>query len=277
MKKMMLLKGSLLVFLGSLLFAPLGFAQSAKQKHDQVYLLNGEVMEGKIQAISADAAQFTYPGETLHYTLQKDAIHKFVFASGREEVVNPNPVKPAGSPYYQEKTVAILPLVYIGDGSDQKTNEMRYLLQQEVYNFMRKSAVELHFQDPYETNAALLKSGVKAETMRHFTPAELARILQVGYVVSGTVTQEEGQINHVTNTSSRAGRDSDTKRRERERRHTNVYTTTTVEIKTRVDLSVFNNQGAKVYNDSKRSLLTSADAYRHSLHYLLRRTPLYER
>jgi hypothetical protein len=281
MKKMMLLKGSLLVLLGSLIFATLGFAQETKQKNDQIYLLNGEVMAGKIQAISADAVQFSYPGESLTYTLPKDTIHKFVFASGREEIVHPKLVKPAAGAYSREKTVAVLPLFYIGEGTDQKTDEMRYLLQKEVYDFMSKNARELRFQDPSETNAVLLKSGVRPETMRQFTHAELAEMLQVAYVITGTVAQEEGIINHYSNSTttgnSRYGKDSDAKRNGRERRQTNVHTTTTVEIKTRVDLAVFNLQGDKIYHDSKRSILTHADAYRHSLHYLLRRTPLYER
>jgi hypothetical protein len=281
MKKMLFLKGSLLVLLSSLIFVTLSFAQETKQKNDKVYLLNGEVKEGKILAISVDAAQFSYPGESLNYTLQKDAIHKFVFASGREEIVHQKLVKPTESPYYREKTVAVLPLFYIGDGTDQKTDEMRYLLQKEVYNFMTKNARELRFQDPSETNALLLKSGVRPETMRQFTPEELVEILQVAYVITGSVAQEEGNINHYTNSTStgntRGGKDRDPKRNERERRQTNVYTTTRVEIKTRVDLTVFNIQGEKIYNDSKRSILTDADAYRNSLHYLLRRTPLYER
>jgi hypothetical protein len=281
MKKMMFLKGGLLVMLGSLMFATLGLAQEIKQKNDQVYLLTGEIKEGKIQAISADAVQFSYPGESLTYTWQKEAIHKFVFASGREEIVHPRLVKPVGSASYREKTVAVLPLFYIGDGPDQKTDEMRYLLQKEVYDFMSKNARQLQFQDPFETNALLLKSGVRPETMRQYTQAELAEILQVAYVITGTVTQEEGMINHYTHStttsSNRDGKDRDAKRNARERRHTNVHTTTTVEVKTRVDLAVFNNRGEKIYHDSKRSLLSTADAYRHALHYLLRRTPLYER
>jgi hypothetical protein len=146
---------------------------------------------------------------------------------------------------------------------------------------MTKNARKLRFQDPSETNALLLKSGVRPETMRQFTPEELVEILQVAYVITGSVAQEEGNINHYTNSTStgntRGGKDRDPKRNERERRQTNVYTTTRVEIKTRVDLTVFNIQGEKIYNDSKRSILTDADAYRNSLHYLLRRTPLYER
>jgi hypothetical protein len=281
MKKMLFLKGSLLVLLSSLIFVTLSYAQETKQKNDKVYLLNGEVKEGKILAISVDAAQFSYPGESLNYTLQKDAIHKFVFASGREEIVHSKPVKPAERFYSQEKTVAVLPLFYVGDGSDQKTEEMRYLLQKEVYDFMSSNARELRFQDPSETNAVLLKSGVKPETMRQFTHAELAQILQVAYVITGTVAQEEGIINHYTHStttgSNRDSKDREARRNERERRQTNVHITTRVEIKTRVDLAVFNGQGENIYNDSKRSILTDADAYRHSLHYLLRRTPLYER
>jgi hypothetical protein len=281
MKKMMLLKGFLLVLAGSLIFATGSIAQETKQKNDKVYLLNGEVKEGKVQAITAEEALFSYPGETLHYSLKKETIHKFVFANGREEVVQPRPLKPAGNLYNREKTVAVLPLFYIGEGSDRKTEGMRYLLQKEVYNFMSQNARSLRFQDPYETNALLLKSGVQSETLRQYTHAELADILQVAYVITGTVTQEEGNIIYNTNSTAtgnnREGRDRDPQRNDKDKRRTNVHTTSRMEIKTRVDLTVFNSQGNKIFDDSKRSVLTDADAYRHSLHYLLRRTPLYER
>jgi hypothetical protein len=281
MKKMMFLTRSLPVLLAFLTLAALSFAQATTPRNDQVYLLNGEVKEGKIHAITAEAAQFTYAGETLNYTIGKNTIHKFVFSSGREEVVNQQLVKAVENLAYQENTVAVLPLFYIGDASDQKTDQMPYRLQQEVYNFMVRNARALRFQDPSETNALLLKNGVNSETIRQYTNGELAALLQVEYLITGTVTQEEGDITQYATSSStgntQVGKDRNRRVNVKERNHTNVITSTNLEIKTSVDLAIVNHQGQKIYNDSKRSILSSVDAYRHALHYLLRRTPLYER
>ena len=281
MRKAMFLTRSLPVLLGLLMLAAGGLAQQAIPKNDQVYLLNGEVKEGKIHAITADAAQFSYPGETLHYYFSKNTIHKFVFASGREEVVNQKLGPPRHNLPVREHTVAVLPLFYIGDGTDQKTSQMRYHLQQEVYTFMAAHARELRFQDPAQTNAALLKSGVNEATIRQYTPEELAALLQVAYLITGTVTQEEGDITqHATSTATgttQVGKDRNRKVNVKEKSQTSLVTATHLEIKTSVDLAVFNYRGGEIYHDTKRSILSHAGAYRNALQYLLKRSPLYER
>ncbi len=281
MKKILFLPKQAWLILYFLLLATSSMAQQTSQKNDKVHLLNGEIKEGKIQAISDDAIQFSYAGETLNYNLKKNAIHKLEFASGREEVLNQNIIKPVASTNYLEKSVAILPLFYIGEGTDKKTDEMRYRLQKETYNFMSKKARELKFQDPSETNALLFKNKVNEETIRQYTIGELAAILQVEYVITGTVTQEIGNSSQYTNSTSSGNTQIDADRNRqinvKEKNQTISHTSNNVDIKTSVDLSVFNIKGEKIYNDTKKSVLTTVDAYKNSLHYLLKRTPLYER
>jgi hypothetical protein len=285
MKTALILKNSFFMLLATLMATTGSLAQSAQRKTDKVYLLSGEVREGKVLAMSAGEAQFTYPGETLPYTFSKNTIHKIVFASGREEVLNAKAPATAGAPAaslaYRPQTVAVLPLFYSGEGSDLQTEGMRYRLQQEVYQYLSRNALGLRYQDPAETNALLLKNGVDETTIRRYTQAELAALLQVEYLVSGAVTQQTGNISQHTNSSTtssaRVGQDGHRKVNVKERGQTYAMTTTQVEIKTTVDLAVSTVGGERLYSDSRRSILTSGDAYRNSLHYMLKRSPLYAR
>jgi hypothetical protein len=167
--------------------------------------------------------------------------------------------------------VAVLPITYIGTGNTTVT-DMRYRLQNIAYLVLKESTLDLGFQPPAETNALLLKHGVNESNFREFTPAELAAILGVDYVVTGIVTQEQTGES-VTNHSTTRNYSHHGKRGRQESGNTQSR----VQLATHIDLDVYNDKGGQVFSKSRRSILTDVDAYRNGIQYLLKRSPLYQR
>lgn len=179
--------------------------------------------------------------------------------------------------------VAVLPLVYLGDGSEDREEEMRYQLQDIVVNYMSRSAAELKFVDAAEINALLYKKGISPDNVRQYTPRELARLLNVEYVIMGSVIQDPGNIVTIENsynshrqTVERRGRYGDRPRITGRSFHTG-NTVTRQHIKTQVSISIYNETGDRLYTKSRESILTESDAYKFALQYLLKRTPLHNR
>jgi hypothetical protein len=177
--------------------------------------------------------------------------------------------------------VAILPLTYFGEGSELKMEEMRYRLQGMTHSFLREDALILTFQDPAETNALLYKNGITGYTLRNFSPQDLAALLNVEFVVFGTVSQESTGMHMVTNSTQVLSRRHYYRHphhgSRRYARHNYSQTSSRERINTTVDVTVYNDRGYKVFSKSRRSILTTMDAYRNSLHYLLKRSPLYKK
>jgi len=66
-----------------------------------------------------------------------------------------------------------------------------YVIQSEVYRFflrqISRNAYTINFQDIDETNSTLLRAGISFENIRNYSKAEIAQILNVDSVLSGTV------------------------------------------------------------------------------------------
>lgn len=176
--------------------------------------------------------------------------------------------------------VAVIPVTYIADGSDKRTDEMRFFLQDMMISYMSSSAAELKFVDAATVNAVLLKDGLDDDNLRRYTPKELAAILQVEYVIMGTVLQSMESVvttEHNQNTRKQTIEHwgHDTKVRQRNTRTGSSVTRQNVE--TQVSISIYNDMGDRIYSKSRESILSEGDAYRNAMHYLLKRTPLYRR
>jgi len=66
-----------------------------------------------------------------------------------------------------------------------------HVIQSEVYRFflrqMNRNAYTINFQDIDETNSRLLREGISFENIRNYSKSEIAQILNVDSVLSGTV------------------------------------------------------------------------------------------
>ncbi len=224
---------------------------------------------------------FTKQDEAMNYEFYKRDIEITGYDTAgtklfMEKAIEQNSILPVKWRY----RVAVVPMIYIGNDNESKTEYMRFYLQEMAIDYLSQSAAELKFLDAAEINSLLRKKGINDFNMREYTPRELAILLNVEYVIMGTVMQDMG--NEVTvfhgNRSSRDRIEYHGKEmRVRGRDHYNGSSVTRQNIETRVTFSIYNESGDKIYNCSKRSILSGPHAYKYTIQYLLKRTPLYNR
>lgn len=245
---------------------------------DKLIFLNGTIKEGKVLAFVDEKVRFVYKGESLNYEFFKTEIEKIEYASGRTELITEKKITDAlPAPVDTKNKVAVIPIQYIGNVNAGNKDDMSYYLQEIAISYLSKSAAELKFLDASGVNAVLLKNGISDSSIRKYTVKELATLLHVEYVIMGSVLQENGR--QVSNASGNITKkqntwdDGDYKRREN-------YQQTLIAsqlVETQVSLSIYNENGEKIYSKSRHSLLSEQDAYKNTIHYLLKRTPLYKR
>jgi len=249
-------------------------------KSDKITFLDGKERVGTVTAMAGGQLQFIHKGETLSYEFKVNEIERIDYASGRSEVLNYKHTQEAPT-VNSKNNVAVLPMVYVGEGSESRSSEMRFLLQEIAINYMSKSAFELKFRDAAEINALLLKSGINEANIKQYTPKELAALLRVEYVIMGSVVQGIDNIRTVTNNHNDRKRTTtqqyDKNIITRDRNNRSSSTHTEVDMDTEVFLSIYNNTGEKIYGQSRRSMLSEQDAYKATIHYMLKRTSLYKR
>jgi hypothetical protein len=269
-----------------------------KATDDIILKLNGDEMVGKVTEINDDNVKFVYKGESITYTVKKTDILKITFASGRIEFIN-KPALPSesngGKPGNAETAsatpkaaagledhhnkVAILPFRFIAD-RQKGDDEVSYRVQEETFSFLSNHAAGLELQPTTTTNALLLKAGVTLENARAFTPIDICNILGVEYILLGTVSQsrsgavstQSGNATSKTNyNSGKSGNET----------KSNAYGSstaiTTETFKTSVSMDVFNDKGSSLFSQSHDAFFNTETAYRNTLQYLLKRTPLYKK
>jgi len=255
----------------------------AKPKSDVLMKVNGDELVGKVTEIGDTEVKFVYDGETLVYSIKKQDILKITYASGRVEFFNKPPLstdkpdaatdKSAGTVNIDHHNrVAILPFGYIKD-SRPAAQELGYKVQNDVFSYLQKNNSGLTILDPRNTNAILIKAGVKPDNMMGFTSDELCNILGVEYVVGGTVTQT---FNAASTSSS--GDYSTSYKKSDEKTSGYSSTTSTQTFQTNVAISIANDKNATVFNETRKALLAQQEGnYSGPLEYLLKRCPLYKR
>lgn len=248
-------------------------------KYDLLLMNNGEQRSGKVIEISDDEIKFAYAGETLIYTIKKTDISKITFASGRIEFFNPDTTDTSGddagpADFYNK--LAILPFAYIADRKDGGT-EMPVKIQQECYTILNKKANNLQLQDIQTTNALLAKAGVNNGNIQGYTMGEICHILNVEYVIQGMITTNEtGEVSSTIGHNNSVIRDSDKKNVIGKILNTTTSTTTSEKnYDTTVNMNIYDNNGQHLFGQEHSSLWPGADAYRITLNYLLKRTPVY--
>jgi len=258
-------------------------SKATADKFDTVYMRSSDVKVGSITGITDESVSFIHKGETLVYTLKKPDIVKIVFSSGRVENINaPAPstavnTAAANSNVDHHNKAAVMPFAYINP-QQEKNTEMGYKVQQECYTFLSNKAAALEIQDPSTTNALLGKAGVTAENIRNYTVPELCNILGVEYLLKGTVTSNISNVSSSGNASysEKDGSSSD-KTGSSTKSSGSVYSSSTTQenFKTSVLMEIYKDDGKKVFGQDRTSFWTTVDAYKNTLQYLLKKTPIY--
>lgn len=261
----------------------MSFAQSTL-KNDIVLKTSGEELTGKVQEIGDTDIKFVYAGETLVYQIKKSDIAKITFSSGRVEIFNsPKPsqakidsISKSGLEAHHNK-IAILPFSYLLDKQDAG-QEMTYKVQNEVYAIMNAHSGYMTVQPTQTTNALLLKAGITGANVRSFTMGEICDVLGVEYVIQGTITQNKTSI-----TSSSSGSTTvNAKTNENTNRTVgtvNGYSSSysTQNYSTNVTMNIYTDKGETIFSQDHQSFWSSDDAYKVTLNYLLKRTPIYQK
>ena len=176
-------------------------------------------------------------------------------------------------------TVAVLPLRYTGEGSNDWREEMPFRLQELAITYMGSLNDGWRLQDASQTNALLYKNGITADNIRQYNAKELAEIIHVQYLVTGSVIQEPGSIRTVTHNRSVSERRKreDNHSGSKDRRHSHGSSATVQNYHTDVTVTIYDVHGERIFSKSKRSILSDVDAYKAALRYVLKRTPLYSK
>jgi len=272
------------------------FVQAQKPAYDVVLKLNGDEMTGKVIEVNDDNIKFSYKGESVAYTIKKSEILKITFSSGRIEMIN-RPVAAesmgsapsAGNVAADKKAdpgleshhnkVAVLPFRFVVD-RQTGDEELGYIAQAEAFAFLNQHSAGLTLQDVNTTNSLLAKAGISYSNARNFTPADICSALGVEYIVQSTITLNRGSVVNTGSTSGSAlvkpnqGKGgSNTK----VTGHESTFSSSTQNYESSVLLNIFNDSGNTLYSESRKAMLSGQDSYKNTLHYLLKRSPIYRK
>lgn len=156
---------------------------------------------------------------------------------------------------------------------------MGYKVQDECYTYLSGKATAFTIQDPSTTNALLGKAGVSSDNIRNFTNQEICNILGVEYIVRGTIT-----ANITSSTSSgsatydqKSQSGTDKKGSSTDKTTGSVYSSSSSQqnYHTTVLMEVYQDDGKKVFGHDRTSFWQTVDAYKATIQYLLKKTPIY--
>lgn len=284
---------TLFIFLIAIIVHFSSLAQSTA-KNDVIVKLSGEEMAGKIQEIGDSDLKFVYAGETLVYTIKKSEIAKINFASGRVEIITAPKATSAKADSMAKSgleahhnIIAILPFSYLIDKKDAG-QEMTYKVQNEVFNIMNAHSGYMTVQPTSTTNALLLKAGITGENVRSFTMGEICNLLGVEYVIQGTITQDLTSVSNTggTSTSVKGGVSSTNRNIGTVNTsgtgytgsvHSSSSSVSTQNYSTNVTMSIYTDKGETIFSQDHKSFWGTNDAYKTTLNYLLKRTPIYQK
>lgn len=270
------------IFIFCLLLINIAQAQS-----DVILKTNGDEMKGKVIKINSADLQFIYQNETVEYTVEKSDIVKITFASGRVEFFNKVDDNSILKLEDHHNKVAILPFGYI---KDQKTSNvtMTKKIQQETYTIFKKKATILQFQDPNTTNALLAKAGVTNNNLEGYTMGEICNILSVEYVIQGLVSIEKSTVTNFSNTSIKSKTNKayvdkkghivgDIWNDNNKTSNSSTYSTATQNYSTNITMNVYSDQGDNLFSKEHASFWQTQDAYKITLSFLAKRTPIFKK
>lgn len=247
-------------------------------QNDIILKIDGTEMIGKVNAIEEADIKFTYQNETIDYTVPKNKISKITFASGRVEFYNQS-----SNLKDHHNKVAILPFAFIKN-QDDGSIAMSKKIQQETFTVFNSHKGMLTFQDIMTTNRLLSKAGIGANDEQNYSMGELCDILGVEYVIQGLVAVEA--TSQSSYSSSNTNIQTNNKKPAKtfvgklfDDSGTNVksgsYSSTTQNYTTTITMNIFNDKGDTIFTKDHESFWETEDAYKITLTYLAKRTPLY--
>lgn len=283
------MKRSWVCFISSLLFSIILIGQN-QEVNDVILKTNGEEMIGKVQSFSDGYVNFIYQNESVVYGVNEKDIVKITFSSGRIQFFNKfdGSPKPDATLADHHNKVAVLPFGFIKDQQDGSKG-MSDKIQQETYNLYSKHNGGLEYQNPRDTNALLIKAGVQNNNIQGFTMGEICNILGVEYVIQGVVTVAKTNQTNVgsstTTTKNKGNAYVDSSGHivgdifgNGKSKSTSFGVSTNIQnYATSMNINIYNDKGNSIFNQDHTSFWNTQDAYKITLKYLAKRSPLYKK
>ncbi|QQT28719.1 hypothetical protein I6I99_15265 [Sphingobacterium multivorum] len=253
----------------------------AQTKEDIIYLADGSQKKGKVVSISDDVIKFSYTGEEVQYELKRQAINKIVFANGREESfqssstsqVNNELANSNLSKRDQGNRLAVIPFEIVSNDQALATDAMRREIQQACIDAMRSRGLSFQIQDPRATNSALTKAGIGLADIANHVPDELAKLLDVDYVVLGSYEIEnKGSSSFGSGTATYNNKNQDNKNKGSVVQSNSSFTT--INYNTKVQMSIYDSSGKQLFSDTRKPLFGGLDSYKGALKTFAKRIPL---
>ena len=246
-------------------------------------------MQGKVTAIDNDNVHFIYENETVEYTVSKSDMVKITFGSGRVEFFN----KPSDNSSHNledhHNKVAVLPFGYLKD-QVRSNPTMQKKIQEETFSIFKGKSQSLKFQDPKTTNALLAKAGVNNDNMEGYTMGEIANILSVEYLVQGMVSINKSSITSFRNTNTTSKSNGNTNayvdrnghiigdiwNTDKRKSNSSSFASQSQNYATNITMNIYTDKGDNIFTKEHESFWQTEDAYKITLAYLAKRTPIYK-
>lgn len=281
-----------LVYLILLFVINITTAQTNNKNYDIILKTNGDEMEGNVSEINDDDIKFVYKNESITYKISKSDIVKITFGSGRVEFFNKLATQGNASKFNLEdhhNKVAVLPFGYIKDQSDG-SQAMSNKIQNETFSVFNKHKVGLSYQNTSTTNALLIKAGVRNNNIQGYTMGEICHILGVEYVIQGVVSVEKTTQNSITTGSSTTKKKNNNAYVNRngqiignifgggKKKTTSTSISTNIQnYATSMTINIYNDRGDTIFSQDHTAFWNTQDAYKITLKYLAKRTPLFKK
>lgn len=266
------------------------FSGAIAQNTDRIIKKNYVIVEAKVSKIGSKEIEYSFPGETLVYTLALSEIAKIEFANGRiqsfldepeqKEIIQQEKTDTGTTDYkaaeMHEKTIAVLPIPFVDSETLESSEDLAKFAQNDVYSKLNKKAehlLPLRVQDLRETNNLLRNAGIDYRNVDEIRIEDLHQILGVDHIIAARVSYEIDLSETTEERTQTDGKLTDEK----------IKLDESVSLSTSIDKSyyytvyfdVYKNN-SKIYSKRREPFLNVKDAWIYSLTYLLKRSPIYK-
>lgn len=260
----------------------LGTLNAQQKEADQLVMIDGESRSVTVKKVEPNTITYSFVGEELENVVEKANVAKIIFKNGREQAFSEakaeTGIRDADFEYpnMKENEGAILPFEFFFDGAPSPEDGFE---AQEFYydNLMRKPERNtIPYQDAETTQRRLRAAGiVEAADMRNYNMSEIAKIVGAGILVTGKIAVDYRST--TTTTTGSTTTKVDTKKK-KVKSYSNDYNTSSDEFDTKVDFKIYDLNGDKIVDQSRRPFLASTrNNYITTLNYLMKRTPYYQK
>jgi hypothetical protein len=269
------------------------------EKIDVVFKANGDQLKGSVVEVTDDNIRFKYTGEQVIYTFKKSDIQKITFASGRTETYNnippansnsSTPVQnavPATSSAVpasaittsaadRRNKVAILPFSFLKDGQNLPA-EASEEIQNECFTRLSEHTGTYTVVNPRATNVILAKGGIDKSNIIKHTMAEICQILGVEYVVDGMINQNNTSQSSSGRTSYDFKKDDKKSNNDKMSGSSSHSTNVSQDYETVTTINIYNDKSENIYSQRRKALFSTVGAYKNTIGYLLKRSPVYNK